>query len=148
MKREFSAAIRKVGINPCVDVPEKITKSFGIKGHIPVKGKINGKNFIQTLVPLGNGGHRLYISTYMRQSAKVGVRNKLKITLEIDKKPRIAPMPEALAKALSKDKTAKSGWEKLIPSRKKEILAYLNSLKAKESVERNIERLLSKILKS
>lgn len=41
MKFSFTATIYKVGINPCVDVPLRITtKMTATKGYIPVKGKL------------------------------------------------------------------------------------------------------------
>ena len=49
----FKAKIYKVGINPCVDVPEKIySKLIATKGYIPVKGTINQFPFQQTLCPV------------------------------------------------------------------------------------------------
>ena len=53
MKFSFKAKIYKVGINPCVKVPLRITKTMTAKrGYIPVTGTIEGYAFRQTLCPV------------------------------------------------------------------------------------------------
>ena len=44
MMETFSAAIYKTGINPCVDVPMRVTRAFGRRGYVRVRA---------TLVPVG-----------------------------------------------------------------------------------------------
>ena len=59
----FKAVIYKVGINPVVDVPVRITKKLiATKGYIPVKGSINGFAFHQTLCPVKDAPPRLYVN--------------------------------------------------------------------------------------
>ena len=72
----FSAQIEIIGINPFVCLPGNILKSIFIpankdKGKIPVKIKIDGHEFPQTLIKY-SGFWRLYINTPMRKSAKKG----------------------------------------------------------------------------
>lgn len=50
MSFSFKAKIYKVGINPCVDVPNNITRKINKKGYIPVKGTINGINSCPVMV--------------------------------------------------------------------------------------------------
>ncbi|MBI4452905.1 hypothetical protein HY637_05735 [Candidatus Woesearchaeota archaeon] len=54
-------------------------------------------------------------------------------------------MPKELTKALKKQKS-NLAWEKLAPSKKK-ILRYLNSLKTKESVDKNILKIANAVTK-
>ncbi|HET8572610.1 MAG TPA: DUF1905 domain-containing protein [Edaphocola sp.] len=71
----FSAALALIGINPFVFVPDDILlKIFRDarkdKGHIPVRGTINGEKYIQTLVKYSDAW-RLYINaTMLRDSPK------------------------------------------------------------------------------
>ena len=51
----FSAKIFKIGINPCVVVPASVLKILfkaagKAHGPLPVKGKLNGTSFLQTVV--------------------------------------------------------------------------------------------------
>jgi hypothetical protein len=150
MKKEswdFSAVIGKVGINPCVDVPERVSKSIKKTGYIPVTGTLNGFSMRATLVPAGNGRHRLYINTEMRKKANVAVGDLIHLALALDTKPRDVPMPQAFAAALESNEKAKVAFEKLPPSHQKEILVYLNYLKKPETLKRNVEKVINFLLK-
>src|ERR1041385_2798019 len=116
----FSARIRKVGINPYVDPPKRVTSAFGIRGYIPVKGKLDGKPFRQTPVPIGNGRHRLFINGPMRAAARVDVGSRVMVTLAFDPKVPEVPMPARLESRLKRTRTARVAWDSLTPSRQKE----------------------------
>lgn len=142
----FTAKILKIGINPYVGLPEDIlnrifTQAGKSKGPIPVRGTLNGKKFKQTLVKY-QGAWRLYLNTPMHQDAGIDVGDNATVELELDPEPRIVPMHPKFARALSKNKVAKATFEKLVPSRQKEILRYLNSMKTEESLVRNIEKVI------
>ena len=142
----FTAKILIIGINPYVGIPEDVLdalfKQAGkTKGPIPIRGRLNGKEFLQTLVKY-QGAWRLYLNTPMRRDAAIDVGDNAIIEIEFDPEPRIVPMHPKFARALSKNKVAKAAFEKLTPSRQKEILRYLNSMKTEESLVRNIEKVI------
>ncbi len=59
MPVSFTATISRIGINPRVPVPKRITdKMIATKDYIPIKGKINGHPFVQTLVPIKDAEYR------------------------------------------------------------------------------------------
>lgn len=64
------------------------------------------------------------------------------IELEFDNEPRIVSMSQQLTTALAKNKQAQIAFEKLSPSRQREINRYLASLRTEESVERNVEKII------
>jgi hypothetical protein len=106
----FSSNIKIIGINPCVDVPEDIIRyllsSMGRKnGPIPVKGVINGIDFLQTIVKF-KGAWRLYVNTQLRRDTGLKVGDYVDVILEFDPDPRIVPMPKELDDALSRNKEA------------------------------------------
>jgi hypothetical protein len=139
----FSSTVYKLGINPCVDVPLGISQAFGKRGHVSVAGTLNGHPIRATLMPKGGGYHRLYLNGDMRKRAGVDVGDEVEITLEIDLRPRDQPMPEALARALEHNNAARDAFERLAPSRQKEILTYLNWLKRPETLKKHIDRLMA-----
>jgi Domain of unknown function (DUF1905)/Bacteriocin-protection, YdeI or OmpD-Associated len=145
MEKEFSAVIYKQGINPCVDIPERASRVFYRKATIPVRGLLNKHPFRATLVPMGAGRHRLYINGKMRKEIHVDVGDEVKIELEFDPQIRVIPMPEAFKQALQKNPKARSEFERLTSSRRKEILLYMNALKRPESVQRVIERVMESL---
>lgn len=150
---EFVVKVHKLGINPCVDVPERIVNALlrdakKQSGPVQVKGTLDGAAF-ETSVVKYSGGWRLYLNTQMRKDAGVDVGDIVHFTLQYDPVPRVRvpPMPETLRVALAKNKYAKERWHLQPRSRRKEILAYLNSLKTKESLERNVCKIIKMLVK-
>ena len=124
------------------DVLEDIFQRAGkSKGAIPVKGKLNGKPFTQTLVKY-SGAWRLYLNTPMRKAAGIDVGDTANVDLDFDSKSRIISEHPKLKAAFKKNKTAKKAFDLLPPSRQKEIMRYINHLKTDASVKKNISRVL------
>lgn len=143
----FEATIYKLGINPVVDPPQEILdRLFELagrsKGPIPVRGTLNGARFIQTLVKYSSVW-RLYINAGMLKDSGSGVGDEVTIEIEFDPQPREVQVPAALADAFRKDLAAKAAFDRLAPSRRKEILRYLGSLKSPESIEKNVTRIIA-----
>ena len=142
----FSKPIDKIGINPVVDPPETILNAIfdqagRSRGPIPVRGKLNGIDFIQTLVKF-RGAWRLYINGPMLKNSGLKVGDTAKVQIEFDPRPRDVPMPAPLVAALRKEKKAKVAFDELPPSRKKEICKYIGSLKSETAIEKNVERII------
>jgi hypothetical protein len=143
----FSAKILKIGVNPYVLLPKRILHSIfkqagKDKGPIPVQGTFEGKTFTQTLVKY-QGAWRLYLNTPMRKNAGKDVGDGVEVSIGFDPRPRDVPMHPKFAKVLAKNVDARASFDKLSPSRKKEILRYLRSMKTEESLDRNIERVIA-----
>ena len=143
---KFTSTIYKIGINPVVDPPSNVLdKLFAqagrSKGPVPVRGKLNGADFVQTLVKY-QGAWRLYINGPMLKESGLQVDDKADIEIEFDPTAREVETPAGLISALRRDRVASAAYENLPRSRKNEISKYLNSLKTEASVERNIERVI------
>jgi hypothetical protein len=148
--KSFSAVISKIGINPYVLLPgavlENIFQQSGKdKGALPVRGTLNGKPFIQTLVKY-SGKWRLYLNMPMRKAAGIDVGDTATVAIEYDPAPRVVPMHLKLKQAFAKNKKAKTVFDELSPSRKKEILRYIGFLKSEEAVQRNVEKVIRDLL--
>ena len=146
----FSDEIRIIGINPCVMVPDKILvaifKQAGRdKSPIPIKGKVNGVNYRQTLVR-HKGAWRLYINTTMLKNSPKHIGETVTITIQYDPAKRtVAPHPK-LIKALNKNPVAKKKFMALTSSRRMEMIKYLSHLKTEASVERNVGKIIGALL--
>jgi len=145
--KSFSAKIFKIGINPYVLLPKDIlkylfTEAGKEKGHIPVCITINKQRFEQTLVKY-SGKWRLYLNTPMRKVAQKDTGDVINIEIEYDPNDRKVPLHPQFETALKKNKKATEVFEKLSSSRQKEISRYLNHLKTKESITKNINRAIS-----
>jgi hypothetical protein len=144
MKYSFKAKIYITGINPCVDVPSDMTgKMTATRGYIPVKGIINGHSFIQTLVPEKNAAYRLHVNGLMLKGADARPGDTVKFIIEQDFAPRSIPlrMQKEFKKKLEENKLI-AEFKKLTAYRQKEILRYMGFLKTKESLLRNIDKVI------
>jgi hypothetical protein len=144
--QKFSAKINKIGINPVVDPPDEVLdvifeQAGRSKGPMPVRGTIDGAEFIQTLVKY-QGSWRLYINAEMLKASGTSLGETVDIGIEYDPRPRELPMPGKLVKALKKDKIAKAAFESLSASRQKEICRYVAFLKSDAAIDRNVERII------
>ena len=140
----FSATIYKLGINPVVDPPERVLKSLftqagRTKGPVPVRGKLNGAEFRQTLIRY-SGAWRLYVNGVMLKASGTKVGDEVRVEIEFDESPPQVGMPESLATALSNDVAVRKAFDALTPYRQKEILRYIGSLKSEEAIEKNVEK--------
>lgn len=146
----FQAGLKIIGINPYVEVPERILSAIfkqagRDKGKIPIQGTINAVPYKQTLVRF-RGEWRLYVNTRMLSRSPEKIGHTIKVGIEFDPSDRtITPHPKWEA-ALAKNKAAKAIFEQLRPSLKLEIVRYIAHLKTEESVERNVIKAIDFLL--
>ena len=144
MNYSFKAKIHKVGINPYVKVPFRITgKLVATKGYIPVKGTINGYFFQQTLCPVKDVKYRLYVNGPMLKGGHTELGKTALFEIEQDtlERNRNVPMSKELKTALIKYKLLEK-FTSLTPSRQKEVNRYLNNLKSAETLQKNIDKVI------
>jgi len=116
---------------------------------IPVTFKINDVRdevWRVNLMPVGDGTFRLYLNGKIRKTADISVGDIVNLDVEFDDGYRGGPLhqiPSWFGEELERNALAKRGWERLIPSRKKEILRYFAALKSSEARQRNLQRALN-----
>lgn len=142
----FTANLDIIGINPFVFVPEEILETIfedsgRNKSPIPVKGTVNGKEFQQNLMKY-LGEWRLYVNLIMLKNSPKRIGEEIEVTLEYDDADRSISIHPQLEQAIHKSTLAKSNFEKLIPSRRHELVRYINNLKTEASIQRNIEKII------
>lgn len=151
---KFTENIHIINGNPYVRPPDSILDDiFHQAGKntspIPIHGKMNGAYFHQSLVRY-QGDWRLYVNIFMAKAANVPFRKSIteivgrEATFEItvNPQPPTYVMISFLKEALANDSVAQENWNKLIPSRQKEILRYFSGLKSNEARDRNLKKLM------
>ena len=146
MKNLFTAKLDIIGINPFVYIPDEILKeifetSGRNKSPIPVKGTVNGKEYTQNLMKY-LGDWRLYINMMMLKDSPKRIGEKIEILIEYDSSDRAISIHPQLDKAIKENPVAQKNFEELIPSRKSELIKYINNLKTEESIQRNVEKII------
>ena len=144
--KSFTATLEIIGINPFVFVPEKVLdtifeKSGRNKSPIPVKGTVNGKEFKQNLMKY-LGEWRLYVNLIMLKNSPKRIGEIIEVVLEYDDSDRSISIHPQLEKAIKESSLATENFEKLIPSRKHELIRYINNLKTEASIQRNIDKII------
>ena len=115
---------------------------------MPVLVKVNGKPsppWRINLMPTGSGSFYLYLHGDVRKASATKVGDTVTIDARFDSAYRngpMHPMPTWFERPLRADRVASRAWDRLIPSRQKEILRYLSWLKSDEARRRNVERAL------
>ncbi|MFP3831677.1 DUF1905 domain-containing protein [Chryseobacterium sp. SIMBA_028] len=142
----FTATLEIIGINPFVFIPEEVLEkifedSERNKSPIPVKGTINGKGFQQNLMKY-LGEWRLYINLTMLKNSPKRIGETIEVVLEHDDSDRSIAIHPQLEEAIKSSVLATSNFEKLIPSRRHEMIRYINNLKTEASIQRNIEKII------
>ena len=144
----FLAVIQIHGINPYVLVSAKRASQLkpDWRKPMPVLVQLNGKPdepWAINMMPIGDGSFRLYLHETVRKASNSGVGDQVQVDLLFDPKYKGGPahtMPVWFRAALGQNPAAKTNWQALPPSRKKEILRYFSFLKSAESRERNLAR--------
>lgn len=144
--KNFTATLEIIGINPFVFVPEQVLdqifKDSGRdKSPVPVRGTVNGKEFQQNLMKY-LGEWRLYINTVMLKNSPKRIGEVIEVMLEYDDSDRSITIHPQLEKAIRESSLAAASFEKLTPSRKHELIRYINNLKTEAAIERNIEKII------
>ena len=147
---KFTAKIEIIGVNPFVYLPAGVLKHIFTqakkdKGKIPVRLKIDGHEFTQTLVKY-SGHWRLYLNTPMRKAAKKDTGDKANFEVAYDDVKRVIPVHPKLSNALKANVKAKKIFDSLSPSLRLEIVRYISFLKSEESIERNVAKAINFLL--
>jgi len=140
----FKAVIDIIGINPFVVLPEEVLEGIFTlagrnKGHIPVKGTVNGRDYTQTLVRY-KGLWRLYINTLMLKNSPGRTGEQITITITYDPADRTLTAHPRLLQALEEAPQAKAVFSTLSRSRQQGIIRYIFFLKSEASVEKNVRK--------
>lgn len=146
----FSAELQIIGINPYVSLPPDILENLfemagRNKGPLPVCGRVNGLPYRQTLVRYA-GAWRLYINTAMLKDSPRRIGEILQLTVGFDADDRTQNIHPQLERALRSHPEARKVFESLPPSRRLEIVRYINNLKTEDARERNVERAIGFLL--
>ena len=141
---KFRARIEIIGVNPFVFLPESVLnevfkQASKNKGKIPVRMKIDGQEFVQTLVKW-KSAWRLYLNMPMRKAAQKDVGDIADFEVAYDPIKRVFPIHPKFEKALKENKQAKQIFDSLRPSLQLEINRYFGFLKTEESVDRNVNK--------
>lgn len=126
----------KGGRWPCVNLPFRADQAWGLRGHVRVKGTINGVPFRSTLLPVRQGRHVLCVNRTIRESAGIEIGDPIAVVLGPDIAPRPVRVPRELKAALAGNPRARLAFESIPPSHRRAYASYIAEARTPEARER------------
>ncbi len=146
-KFEFDALLISAGGGGVfVEVPFDVETVFGSKGLIPIKATIDGEAYQGSLANMGTGCHILVVLKAIREKIGKQVGENVHIVMERDTKERTVDMPEQLVQLLEANSPAKTFFNGLSYTNRKEYARWINDAKREETRQSRLTQTLDKLL--
>lgn len=104
-----------------------------------VRATVNGYSWHTTVTPM-RGETLLGLNREVRESAGVQAGDTVEVEIGLDTAPRGVDVPEALASALAADNAAKTAFEALAFTHRKEFARWVTDAKREETRERRVSQ--------
>ncbi|OGF14570.1 MAG: hypothetical protein A2W00_07530 [Candidatus Eisenbacteria bacterium RBG_16_71_46] len=134
----FRAKIHSIGINRCVDVPARVSAALGGGGHIPVHGRVETAPLRSTLVPRGEGRHRLFVHSRIWRLLGVDRGDVIGIRLSRDPRAAEVEVPADIAGALRRDRAAHRRFAAWPPASRRQFVRWIGEAKRPETRRRRL----------
>jgi hypothetical protein len=113
-----------------IQVPDEIVEKLGSGKRPPVVVTIGDYTYRTTVAPMG-GDYWIPLAAEHREAAGVAAEQEVDVSIELDTAPREVPLPDDLAAAM--DDAARTAFDGLAPSHKKEWVRWVEEAKKPET---------------
>lgn len=145
----FKATLERMQSNlgwVIVRIPFDVSKVWGVRGRLRVKGQINGFPFRTSVFPTGKGYHFLLVNKRMQAGAKTAPGMAALFRLEPDMEECKAILPAELKRALSQDRSLRRCFDNLTYSIRRWIAVWIAQPKSAEARLRRAEQIAEQLL--
>ena len=125
-----------------LEIPPELVEALGGGKRPAVTITINGHSW-KSRVAIMRGRYLLGLSTANRQAAGVVTGDEVEVEVELDDEPRVVVEPEDFARALDADPVARTAYDRLSYSRKRQHVLAIERAKKPETRIRLIEKALA-----
>ncbi|WP_405937612.1 YdeI/OmpD-associated family protein [Streptomyces sp. NBC_00726] len=125
-----------------LEVPPEVVTALGGGARPPVIITVNGHSW-KSRVALLRGRHLLGLSKANRQAAGAETGEEVEVELELDTEPRVVVEPADFAQALDDEPAARTAYDNLAYSRKREHVRAIETAKKPETRQRRIEKAIA-----
>jgi hypothetical protein len=138
---EFSAVLGgEQGDRPTVELPFDVRAAFG-QVRVKVKVTVHGVE-LRTTVAVYGGRSYVGFRKEIRDAAGIAIGDRIKVKVEADAAVREVEMPDALTRALAKDRPAKNAFGALAFTHRKEYAQWVAEAKKPETRDRRVDKTL------
>jgi uncharacterized protein YdeI (YjbR/CyaY-like superfamily) len=148
-QKAFKATLERMQSNlgwVIIRIPFDVSKVWGVRGTLRVKGEINGFPFRTALFPTGKGTHYLLVNKRMQAGADARAGNTAQFRLEPDTVERKAVLPAELKRFLDEDRGFRRWFEQLSRSTRKWIGEWILQPKSGAARQRRAEQIAERLL--
>jgi Domain of unknown function (DUF1905)/Bacteriocin-protection, YdeI or OmpD-Associated len=149
-RKKFKAVLEnpEEGIDAAfVSIPFDVEEVFGTKGHVKVKALFDGQPYRGILANMGTGGHVIIVRKDIREAIRKKVGDMVTVEIEEDLQERVVEVPEDLKKLLTRNTKAKTFFDSLSYTNRKEYAGWISGAKKTETRERRLKETIAKLLK-
>jgi uncharacterized protein YdeI (YjbR/CyaY-like superfamily) len=129
-----------------IRIPFDVSKIWGTRAQLKVKGEINGFRFRTSLFPTGGGKHVMLVNKRMQAGARASFGMTARFRLEPDTEERIVTIPAELEHALSEDRKLRRWFDKLNYSMRKWMADRVTHVKSVETRTRRADQIAELLL--
>jgi hypothetical protein len=130
-----------------ISIPFDVEEVYGTRGQVKVKALFDGYPYRGILANMGTGSHILIVRKDIRQAIGKRVGDKVRVELEEDKEERIVEIPLELKAALAKSPKAKTFYDSLSYTNRKEYAVWIQDAKKAETKQKRLKETITKLLK-
>lgn len=127
-----------------VFIPFDVKQEFGAS-RVKVKATFDGHPYRGLIVNMGHG-YILGVRKDIREAISKQVGDVVQVTIEKDEEERVVGVPAELNKLLAKNAKAKSFFDSLSFTNRKEYALWISSAKKEETKAKRLKEILTKLL--
>jgi uncharacterized protein YdeI (YjbR/CyaY-like superfamily) len=123
-----------------IRIPFDVSKVWGTRANVRVKGEINGFAFRASVFPTSKGYHCMLIKKSMQTGANAAVGDTAHFRIEPDPARRGATVPPELQRILNEDRSFRRWFDQLSFSMRSWICYWITQVKSQEARVRRAEQ--------
>lgn len=132
--------------NAFVRIPFDVVKIYGTRGQVKVKATFDDHPYRGVMANMGKGGHMIGVLKAIRKAIGKNVGDSLRVTIEKDMDERMVVIPPELETVFARNPKAKSRFEILSFTNRKEYALWISSAKKPETKERRLKDIVGKLM--
>jgi len=129
-----------------VAIPFDVEKIYGTRGQVKVKATFDGYPYRGVMANMGAGCHQIGVGKEIRKAIDKKVGDSILVTVEKDLEERVVDVPADLQRLLNTNRKAKSIYEELSFTNRKEYALWINSAKKPETRKKRLGQFVDKLL--
>ena len=149
VEKSFKATLERMQSNlgwVIIRIPFDVSKVWGVRGRLRVKGEINGFPFRTALFPTGKGYHFLLVNKSMQAGAMASPGMTVHFRLAPDTAERKAVIPAELKRAFSQDRSLQRWFDNLSYSIRRWLTVWIAQPKSADARMRRAEQIAEQLM--